>query len=53
MTLAESWTNQWRFQLENDYPNSSQDKRESIINWLLGEHFSNLDSLPTNQQETN
>ncbi len=51
MTLAESWTNQWRFQLENDYPNSSQDKRESIINWLLGEHFTSLDSLPTNQQE--
>lgn len=51
MTLVESWTNQWRFQLENDYPNSSQDKRESIINWLLGEHFSTLDSLPTNQQE--
>jgi hypothetical protein len=51
MTLAESWTNQWRFQLENDYPNSSQDKRESIINWLLGEHFTSLESLPTNQQE--
>lgn len=51
MTLAESWTNQWRFQLENDYPNFNQDKRESIINWLLGEHFVSLDSLPTNQQE--
>jgi DNA-binding NarL/FixJ family response regulator len=51
MTLAESWTNQWRFQLENDYPNHSQNTRESIINWLLGEHFTSLDSLPPNQQE--
>jgi uncharacterized protein (DUF433 family) len=51
MTLAESWTNQWRFQLENDYPNHSPNRRESIIRWLLGEHSKTLDSLPSDQQE--
>jgi len=51
MTLSESWTNQWRFQLENDYPNHSQNTRESILRWLLREHSETLDSLPSDQQE--
>ncbi len=51
MTLSESWTNQWRFQLENDYPNHNPNTRESLIRWLLGEHSESLDDLPLDQQE--
>lgn len=51
MTLAESWTNQWRSQLENDYPNHSSNTRDSIIRWLMGEHPEQLETLSSEQQE--
>lgn len=51
MTLSESWTKEWRFQLENDYPNSNSKTRETLIRWLLGEHSESLETLPHNQQD--
>ncbi|MFM6355418.1 MAG: HetZ-related protein 2, partial [Planktothrix sp.] len=51
MTLSESWTKEWRFQLENDYPNLNPKTRESLIRWLPGEHCESLETLPPDQQE--
>ena len=51
MTLSESWTKEWRFQLENDYPNSNPKTQESLIHWLLGEHSESLETLPPDQQD--
>ncbi len=51
MTLSESWTKEWRFQLENDYPNSNSKTRETLIRWLLGEHSESLETLPPDQQD--
>lgn len=51
MTLSESWKNQWRFQLENDYPHLNPNTRESLIRWLLGEHSESLETLPPDQQD--
>lgn len=51
MTLSESWTKEWRFQLENDYPNLNPKTRESLIRWLPGEHSESLETLPPDQQE--
>lgn len=51
MTLAESWTNEWRSQLENDYPNHSSRSKDSIVRWLLGENPEQLDTLSPEQQD--
>lgn len=51
MTLSESWTKEWRFQLENDYPNLNPKTRESLIRWLPGEHSESLETLPPDQQD--
>lgn len=50
MTLAESWTNEWRSQLENDYPSHSSHSKDSIVRWLLGENPEQLDTLSPEQQ---
>jgi hypothetical protein len=47
MTVLDELRNQWENRLINDYPTMSVDKRQNIIDWLLGnspDRFAGLDS---------
>ncbi|NJK38473.1 MAG: HetZ-related protein 2 [Oscillatoriales cyanobacterium SM2_3_0] len=50
MILTESLANQWRSQLEQDYPSQSSEARESIVRWLLGANSNQWDTLTAPQQ---